>query len=61
MDSVIAAFMPFARKSGRVGGVLGEMVKCGGFMGAWKSYDFLIYQATVSQPNCLRVLILTSS
>jgi hypothetical protein len=49
MDSVISMFVPFARKSGHVGGVLGEMVKCGGFMGAWKSYDFLIYEAAVSR------------
>lgn len=47
MDTVINTFIPFARKSGRTGGILGETVKCGGFMGAWKSYDFLIYQVVV--------------
>ncbi|KIM25184.1 hypothetical protein M408DRAFT_331292 [Serendipita vermifera MAFF 305830] len=45
MDSSIAAFIPFARKSGRVGGVLAEMVSLGGFLCAWKSWDFLVYEA----------------
>ncbi|PVF94770.1 P-loop containing nucleoside triphosphate hydrolase protein [Serendipita vermifera] len=44
IDSVVAAFIPFTRRSGRVGGVIAEVVKCGGFMSAWKSFDFIVYQ-----------------
>ncbi|KAG8789453.1 hypothetical protein FRC15_008310 [Serendipita sp. 397] len=45
MDTVVTEFIPFSRKSGHQGGIIGEAIKMGGFVGAWKEYDFLIYQA----------------
>ncbi|KAG8833848.1 hypothetical protein FRC17_009965 [Serendipita sp. 399] len=45
LDSLVVDFVPFARRSGHQGGIISEAVKLGGFVGAWKEYDFLIYHA----------------
>lgn len=50
MDSQISGFIPFVDRSHVSGGMLLESIKCGGFLAAWKSFDFRIYQVVVSEP-----------